>query len=736
MVALLSIFSLLSCAGTSVESKPIPDLVHTIEEIRLKKSDQALRNSEIEFEAAMQALETGDWLAAKRYLDVSLAELGRELEDSLNTGDSVSILNLNERIIKAYTVLAPKLSLLGEDVTSHPATDYEIAPIVELDSAEDASTIDSAQIGVIGQVVDTMDMSQFSLPVQLNDRVLREIHLLTKGVAEFTKGSLSRMTMYEAMIHAKLAERNMPADLIYLSFVESGFKVRAYSPAKASGLWQFIPATGLRYGLKVDSWIDMRRNPDLATDAALSYLSDLYKEFGDWLMAMAAYNCGEGRVRRIKREMGEGASFWDMKLPKETMHYVPRILAASIIGHHSSIYGYSPEKLERLPVDTISVFHAIPLSLIAEAVDVSEEVIKDLNMELLRGVTPPTLDRYLLKLPQGSRDRFAEAYEGWDKSQFKSWMEHRVKKGETLSKIARLYGISVKEIQQANNLKKNKLKKGQVLTIPQVSTRRSTTTTEEMPEDKGSEKPKAQKSKGRKHTVRSGENLSAIARKYGVSVQDLREWNFLQDDKIRIGMQLRLTEPTAEKEVETTQGKSKSSLQESAKKHTIEQGDTYFSLSQKYGVSLNDLMSLNDARDGKLALGQIVFIPNQSNTKATSIPQSTKAAQGSEKGYHIVRSGDNLSSIANDHGISVANLQLWNGLGKKTALQIGEKLRLSAPPSDKRTTRASGKFYVIRKGDTLWDIARRHGVSVQELKEWNEGLEKKLQPGMKIQVGK
>lgn len=736
MVALLCIFSLFSCASTTPEVKPIPDLANTIEEIRLKKTDQALRNSEIEFEAAMQALETEDWLAAKRYLDVSLAELGRELQDSISSTDSASIHNLNERIVKAYTVLAPKLSLLVEDATSYPTTDYEVAPIVELDSAEESTLVDSAQIDVLEHAVDTMDMSQFSLPVQLNDRVLREILLLTKGVAEFTKGSLSRMTMYEDMIHAKLAERNMPADLIYLSFVESGFKVRAYSPAKASGLWQFIPATGRRYGLKVDSWIDMRRNPDLATNAALSYLSDLYKEFGDWLMAMAAYNCGEGRVRRVKREMGEGANFWDMKLPKETMHYVPRILAASIIGHHPKIYGYAPEKMERLPVDTISVFHAIPLSLVAEAVDVSEEVIKDLNMELLRGVTPPTLDQYILKLPQGSRDRFAEAYESWDKSMFKSWMEHRVKKGETISKIARMYGISVKEILQANNLKKTKLKKGQILTIPQVFTRKASSSTEVSPSATEADvEPKVQKTKGRKHTVRSGENLSAIARKYGVSVQELRDWNSLQDDKLRIGMQLRLTVPTQEKEAEPVQAKSKSSLKETAKKHTVEQGDTYFSISQKYGVSLNDLMSLNDARDGKLALGQIVYIPSQSS-KDSAPTTTTKTNSSNEKGFHTVRSGDNLSSIANDHGISVANLQLWNGLGKKTALQIGDRLRLSAPPTDKRTTRASGKMYVIRKGDTLWDIARRHGVSVQELKEWNDGIEKKLQPGMKIQVGK
>lgn len=571
-----------------------------------------------EFKSAMQALEQ-DPLTAVHYLDLALSEVYSEQQaDTLGLPeDSVYFSTMPMRIILAMESLYPRLANFADaELTHSMLSDYDF-----LDSFEE-EPLDVEEKKLIGNFLDSIDFSKFSLPVEINDRVMREIHFLSTNVRKFTEASLSRKTLLDSMIYAKLNERKMPADLIYLALVESGYKTSAYSKAKAAGVWQFIPATGKRYGLSQDFWVDMRYNPEAATDAALSYLSDLYKEFNDWYLAMAAYNCGEGRVRRLLREArtedpNKKVTYWDLQLPKETMYYVPRILAATIIGHYPEHYSFTIQKQSFIPFDTVSVKDCVPLDKISNAIGVSVSTIRELNPELIRWCTPPNVKSYTMKVPQGSREKFLAAYEKMDKTQLVSWQQYKVQKGDNLGHIARQFGLKVTDIQAANNLKSaTKLRVGQTLIIPMPAgaaapAKRAASKQAAETQKASASEPNSVSSNAsvRTYTVRKGDNLGSISRRFGVSSQSLMAWNDLQSNKINAGQRLYIQDPSK---------------------------------------------------------------GNAKKNKALA---------------------ENASVVA------------------------------------------QGTSYEIKPGDNLWDIARAHNVTVQQLKDWNPGLEKKIYPGMKIKIG-
>jgi len=564
-----------------------------------------------EYKSGMQALET-DPLTAIHYFDLALDEIYSEQQlDSLGSPeDSIYFSEMPKHIIFVLESLYPKLISQGTEQSTSMRNDYEgFDDFDDFDGFDDFFNdfadvpLDSMEKIAIGNFLDTMDLSRFSLPVVINDRVMREIHFLTVSTRKFTEAALSRKTALDSMIYSKLRKRGLPEDLIYLAFVESGFKVNAYSRAKAAGVWQFIPATGRRYDLPVDFWLDMRRNPEAATDAALDYLTALYNEFGDWHLAMAAYNCGEGRIRRFVKEgqstdPAKKISYWDLKLHRETMHYVPRILAATIIGHFPEHYSFSVEKQDLIPYDTVTVKDCIPLDKVGTAVGSSVNTIRDLNPELIRFCTPPNLKSYTMKVPEGTREKFLAAYDKMDKTQTVRWQQYKVQRGDNLGYISRMFGVKVADIQSANNLRNSKLSVGQVLIIPMFVGVKTPAPAIE------SAQAQVQADGMRTYTVRNGDKLASISKRFGVSQQNLTAWNDLRNSKIVTGQKLYLQDP------------------------------------------------------------------------------SKKVAK------------KNDSSVNN----------------------------------------ASGGSYEIKQGDNLWDIARNHNVTVQQLLEWNPGLDKKIYPGMKIKI--
>ncbi|MDR2732278.1 MAG: LysM peptidoglycan-binding domain-containing protein, partial [Fibromonadaceae bacterium] len=559
------------------------------------------------------------------YLDLALGEVYSEqqLDSLMSPEDSAYYAEMPKRIMFALESLYPKLvKQASPEETFSTLNDYE-----SIDDFEE-TPLDSAEKLAIENFLDTMDFSRFSLPVVINERVMQEIHYLTVNARNFTEGTLSRKTVLDSMIYAKLNARGMPADLVYLAFVESGFKVNAYSKAKAAGVWQFIPATGKRYGLPVDFWLDMRRNPEAATDAALDYLSVLYNEFKDWHLAMAAYNCGEGRIRRLVREglaadsSKEKISYWDLKLPRETMHYVPRILAATIIGHFPGHYSFTVEKQSRVPYDTVTVKDCVPLDKIGTAIGASVNTMRDLNPELTRWCTPPNLKTYTMKVPQGTREKFLAAYEKMDKTQLVRWQQYKVQKGDNLGYISRLFGLKVADIQAANNLRNTKLSVGQILIIPMPA---------------GANPPAKQQQ------IEKQESAASLAKQqlFKSSSSDLE----------KAGTSRRF--------------------------YVVRRGDNLSTISRRFGISSQNLMTWNNLQGNKVIIGQKLFLEPLKDAKSTAVASS----------------------------------------------------RNSMPPAGSGAT-----TYTVKSGDNLWEISRAHNVSVQQLLDWNPGLDKKIYPGMRIKV--
>ena len=690
----------------------------------LYNSKYAEKESWVHYQHALEAIEAEEWLLASHYFDLSLRYLIDEKKDSTNR-DSVYELLLTSLIIENSEEAYAELSTLGENAATW--TPYELA----LEGIEEDEKIgDSSSLKTIESFLETLDLSEFSFPVELNERVLQEIYYFTERVPSFIKNSLNRKTAYDSLIYSILKEYEMPEDLIYLSLVESGFKVKAYSRAKASGLWQFIPATGERFGLKSDFWVDMRRHPEKATRAAAAYLNYLYSEFGDWLLAMAAYNCGEGRVRRLIREIKQDSlydstkaiTYWDLKLPKETMHYVPRILAAMIIGHYPEHYNIQIEKQSLAPFDTVTITDCFPLSEIAKVLSIYEDSVHALNMELIRWATPPDAESFVLRIPKGTREKFLASYDKMDKNKVPKFQYHKVKKREYLGLIARKYGVKIKDIQQANNMKSTRLRVGQRLIIPLL-----------ISEGKPIPKKKVYK-KGKIYKVKESDTKASIARRFGVSVKNLNRWNnWKESENFTPDTEIFVSEPSEEQKDLLRKQKLENGF------YTVSDGDSYLQIAIHFGVDLFELMELNNGTKERLQVGQKLKIPKPKRVVKQEKPKQKKEVKTSnavpdkkqkKQSFYVVQSGDNLSVIASKFNVSVKQIEEWNNLKKKDNIYPGQKLKI-------RTTKAKDipkttRTHLVKKGESLWDIAKKYKTSIDEIVKWNKLSSTRIQAGQKL----
>jgi membrane-bound lytic murein transglycosylase D len=311
----------------------------------------------------------------------------------------------------------------------------------------------------------------FDIPIVVNDKVEQCIELFQTTIRDKFSTWLARSGRYIPFMKNLLREQGLPEDLVYMALIESGFDPYAYSRSKAVGPWQFIHRTGKRYGLKVNWWVDERRDPEKSTIAAAKYLKDLYEMFDCWYLAAAGYNAGEYRIiKAMKRFRTE--DFWALTkhryLKRETINYVPLMIAAALVAKDPEKYGFTDiEYQEPLRYEKVTVPELTDLSHIANACEISLEEIKDLNPELQRGVTPPHEPEYEIKIPFAKKELFTKNFETLqplEKFQFKT---HLVKKGETLNRIAKLYRVDLDPLLEINSLnKKSRLSKGMELLIP------------------------------------------------------------------------------------------------------------------------------------------------------------------------------------------------------------------------------------------------------------------------------
>jgi membrane-bound lytic murein transglycosylase D len=387
-------------------------------------------------------------------------------------------------------------------------------------------------------VEDEVKEISHDLPIEINDRVLGFLDYYQNGrghgAMEF---GLERIGKYQPMIERILKEEGVPLDLIYLCQAESAFEPRAVSRAAAKGMWQFISSRGKEYGLRQTWWIDERSDPEKSTRAAARHLKDLYQMFGDWYLAMAAYNAGPVRVQRALDKTGAD-NFWTLAekkaLPKETINYVPNILALTIIGKNPEKYGFMVVSAQPVETERVSVDKATDLRVIAEALDMPVEELRNLNTHVLRWTTPPDDPDFQLILPKGYADKFNEQISSLPEAKRVLFREHVVRKGDTLSIIARKYGTSTSQLVQANDLGKTPvLKVGHTLIIPMsestppqpVKQAKATTTS-------------ASTRTSRYYTIRAGDTLAKIAARFNTSVDKLKTWNHLSTTRLVVGKRL------------------------------------------------------------------------------------------------------------------------------------------------------------------------------------------------------
>jgi len=426
----------------------------------------------------------------------------------------------------------------------------------------------------------------FDLPIVVNDKVLGWVdYYANRQRASFEPG-LVRSGRYISMFREIFAEAGLPRDLVYMAHVESAYKTTAYSRARAKGIFQFIAATGRRYGLRIDYWVDERSDPEKSAGAAAAYLGDLYDEFGDWYLALAGYNAGEGRVRYALRNSGT-RDFWEMRryFRRETRNYVPAILAATMISKEPDKYGFDFVPDAPLHYDTVRVDGGADLRVLAECAETDLETMKLLNPALRRQQTPPgaTTD---VRVPPGAAARTIAALERIPPAERVLYARHTVAPGDTLSEISRHYDVSVGAIQQANNMgRSTMIRLGRVLLVPTSSASEypsipDTHTTGEI----------------LAYRVRRGDTLYGIARRYGTTSSSVAAAS---------GVPVSATLHPGDRLTVVTGVRSPAEARRIARGgasgrevHTVRRGETLWSIATRHDTTIESLCSLNRISPG------------------------------------------------------------------------------------------------------------------------------------------
>lgn len=748
-------------------------------------------------------LDSGILLQAKGRYVQSQAKLSAALSE-LSLSDTSGRLKepvegLTQQILGAMKNNLPySLDPAAADV-SEPYEEDGLALIDSLLPDTAAGTaLDSASAARMWKEIERDSAATYDLPVEVNERVLLHLRTFQERLPQHFARWLERKGRWEAMITQELAVHGLPRDLLYLAMIESGFNPRATSPAAAAGIWQFIPATGRRFGLRIDRYVDERRDPWKSTQAAIRYLSVLYQMYGDWKLAMASYNCGENCVGRAIRRAGT-SDYWSLPIPRETKDYVPRIFAATILGKNPRAHGFDITPWDPVVIDTFTVEGGLTFAQIGDALGVPAESIAVLNPALTRGTTPPVKADWVVHLPVGSRERFASAEPDLERSYQAPQPQrftYKVRRKQSVSSIAANFGVSASDVRRWNRIssRTKTVRAGRQLVIWGDAPSVGLAVREPPLRSGGDGIPERTGWKLKSHKVRRGETFASIARRYGVTMEQLAEWNGISSGKLKAGKRIYVSAPSegrpisaplvvasvaapvvpklgalAETELMADDadgstlanpGSSPSPMARPAS-HRVRKGETLIGLAARFQVSVEDLRAWNHLESDHVRAGVRLRLDGEKVARAGTSHEMEKPTRSARIVHlssnladdpitrtHRIAPGETLESIARQYGVAISSLKILNRL-RNSRIVAGQKLSIPASAgrietrSDELRTEASARSlpnrpstvrYVVREGDSLYSIARERSTTVDTLMSINGLRNAGIRAGQVLEV--
>ncbi len=543
---------------------------------------------------------------------------------------------------------------------ANPLRERMEGAFAEPDTREDASPLELPRVTDLAKFDISQVKNRYDIPMEMQPLVAQYIQFFQGPGRKWFRKWMSRSTRYIPAMEPILESHGLPKDTVYLAMIESGFSAHAYSWARAAGPWQFIPGTAKLYGLKQDFWVDERRDPLKSTQAAARYLRQLYEDLGDWYLAWAAYNAGGGKVSRMIERKGT-SDFWQLSdgkgLAKETKHYVPKLIACALIAKHPKAFGFGDAEfdyLTPLEIDEVKLNDAIDLETLAKAAEIGVDEIRDLNPELKRWCTPPANAKqpYMLRLPKGAGEKFTANFAKLGPQARLAFRVHRVKRGDTLSRIAVSYHSAPEAILRLNGLRSVKLLRVNAELVVPVPT------TQSKP-DPALERQVAKARRGGFAPVRPEEEIPA-------------------------GTVVRRAVATGPLSTEVVDGKTRMT-------YGVQNGDTLWAISQRFNCTVDELRQWNRLPKKKKALqvGTVLVVWPKPKTAAVQGTQDVVLAQsvsvlssqaGPEKrAVHQLAAGETLTSVALQYGVSVEDIQRWNGITNPQGVRAGQELTVLGP---------------------------------------------------------